>query len=40
MFWIALGTTLITLGIALGVWAIYELTINSKPRYRRKGVVK
>lgn len=35
MFWIALGTTLITLGLALGVWAVYELP--TRPRYRRKG---
>lgn len=35
MLWIALGTTLITLGLALGLWAIFEL--SNKPRYRRKG---
>ena len=35
MFWIALGTTLIALGVALGLWAIVEL--SNKPRYRRKG---
>ena len=35
MFWLALGTTLITLGIALGLWAMFEL--SNKPRIRRKG---
>jgi hypothetical protein len=33
MFWIALGTTLITLGIALGAWTLYEM--STRPRYRR-----
>jgi hypothetical protein len=37
MGWVALGVALITLGLALGLWAIYELATYNKPRYRRTG---
>lgn len=37
MGWLALGSTLIALGLSLGVWAVRELSTTPKPRYRRKG---
>lgn len=36
MFAIALGVALLTLGLTLMVWSIYEI-LSTKPRYRRKG---
>lgn len=37
MGWLALGLTLIALGLSLGVWVALGQFTTPKPRYRRKG---